>query len=97
MKRNLLKIYAIALLAFTMGYAKAQIFTYPVKGEKGFSLTKKTRGNVTISYNLGEFSFNNLNYKGEDMTEIELEGIFLLYLEYLDRQRTHRKPEKDTS
>ena len=77
MKKSFFSILAIALLALTTGFATAQTFTYPVKGEKGFSLTEKTRGNVAISYNLGEFSFNNLNYRGEDMSEIAISAITL--------------------
>ena len=77
MKRSFIKTLAIALLALTTGYATAQTFTYPVNGAKGFSLTEKTRGNVSINYSLGEFSFNNLNYKGEDMSEITISAITL--------------------
>ena len=77
MKRSFIKTLAIALLALTTSYAAAQTFSYPIKGEKGFSLTEKTRGNIAISYNLGEFSFNNLNYKGEDMSEILISAITL--------------------
>ena len=77
MKRSFFSSLAIALLALTTGFATAQTFSYPVKGEKGFSLTEKTRGNVAISYNLGEFSFSSLNYKGEDMSEISISAITL--------------------
>lgn len=77
MKRSFFSSLAIALLALTTGFATAQTFSYPVKGEKGFSLTEKTRGNVAISYNLGEFSFSSLNYKGEDMSEISIAALTL--------------------
>ena len=76
MKRNRLFL-SIALIALTSISATAQTFSFPTKGGKGFSLGEKTRGKIEINYNVGSFSFNHLNYKGEDLIEIELEGIFL--------------------
>ena len=77
MKHSTLIITAIIFAVFSIASATAQTFSYPTKGGKGFSLGEKTRGNIEINYNVGSFSFNHLNYKGEDLTEIELEGIFL--------------------
>ena len=77
MKHSTLIITTIIFAVFSIASATAQTFSYPAKGDKGFSLGKKTRGNIEINYNVGSFSFNHLNYKGEDMSEITLEGIFL--------------------
>ena len=77
MKHSTLIIKAIVFAVFSISSATAQTFSYPTKGAKGLSIATETKSNIGINYNLGSFSFNHLNYKGEDLTEISLEGIFL--------------------
>ena len=77
MKKALPIVLTIAL-AFLMGiYGMAQTFTYPVKGKQGFQLTEKTRDGLHVSYNLGQMSLNQLNYRGEEMSEISISAITL--------------------
>ena len=76
MKRNLLTI-AIAMMVSFSNLSVAQTFTYPVKGKQGFSLSEKNRDGLHINYNLGQFSLNPLNYRGEDMSEISISSIIL--------------------
>ena len=75
MKKSLLKILAIAALAFITNFTMAQTFSYPVKGKQGFTLTEKTRDGLHISYNLGQMSLSQLNYRDEDMAEISISAI----------------------
>ena len=77
MKKNVFKIAAFVLLALTASLANAQTFSYPVKGQQGFHLTEKTRDGVHVTYNLGQFSMNQLNYRGEAMSEISISAITL--------------------
>ena len=53
----------------------AQTFNYPVKGQQGFALTEKTRNGLHISYNLGQMSLNQIDYRGEAMSEISIKAI----------------------
>lgn len=66
---------AIAALAFIANLAMAQTFDYPVKGKQGFNLTEKTRGGLHISYNLGQMSLSQIDYRGEAMSEISIASI----------------------
>ena len=68
---------AIMVLVLTANLTMAQTYSYPVKGQQGFSLTEKTRDGMRISYELGTFSLNQLNYRGEEMSEISINGIAL--------------------
>lgn len=77
MKHSTLIIKAIVFAIFSISSATAQTFSYPTKGAKGLSIATETKSDIGINYNLGSFSLNHLNYKGEDLTEISLEGIFL--------------------
>ena len=77
MKKTLLTMLAITVLVLTANLTIAQTYSYPVKGQQGFSLTEKTRDGMRISYELGGFSLNQLNYKGEEMSEITIKGIAL--------------------
>ena len=77
MKRYFTKLVAIAILALTANIAMAQTYTYPVRGQQGFSLTEKTRDGMRISYELGSFTLDQLNYRGEEMSEISIKGIVL--------------------
>ena len=77
MKRSLPIALAIVLLAFMGNTSMAQTFSYPLKGKQGFNLTEKTRGGLHISYNLGQMSLNQLNYRGEEMSEISISAITL--------------------
>ncbi len=76
MKKSLLTVLAI-MLALTGSIAMAQTFNYPVKGKQGFALTQKTRNGLHISYNLGQMSLSQLNYRGEEMSEITISAIAL--------------------
>ena len=77
MKKSLQTVLAMIMLALTGSFAMAQTFNYPVKGRQGFSLTEKTRDGLHISYNLGQMSLSQLNYRGEDMSEITISAIAL--------------------
>ena len=77
MKKSLLTLFAIAALALFSASAVAQTFNYPVKGKQGFNLTEKTRDGLHISYNLGQMSLSQLNYRGEEMSEISISAICL--------------------
>jgi hypothetical protein len=77
MKRILPTTVLFAMIAILSNLAMAQTFTYPVNGQQGFNLTEKTRGGLHISYNLGQFSLNTINYRGEDMSEITISGVCL--------------------
>ena len=75
MKKSLLTVLAITMLALTGGFAMAQTFNYPVKGKQGFALTEKTRDGLHISYNVGQVTLNQLNYRGEEMSEVSIKAI----------------------
>ena len=75
MKRTLLTILTIALFALVGNTALAQTFNYPVKGSQGFNLTEKTRDGMHISYNLGQMSLSQLNYRGEEMCEVSIKTV----------------------
>ncbi len=77
MKKPLPIIIAIVILAFVANLTMAQTFTYPIKGKQGFNLTEKTRNGLHISYNLGQMTLSQLNYRGEEMTEISISAISL--------------------
>ena len=64
MKKPLLQLLAIAILALTANLAVAQTYTFPVKGSQGFSMTHKTRDGARISYQLGQFSLSQIEYRG---------------------------------
>ena len=75
MKKSLPIALAFALFALIGTTALAQTFNYPVKGKQGFALTEKTRGGLHISYNVGQVTFNSLNYRGEDMCEVSISAV----------------------
>ena len=75
MKKILLTVLAIIMLALTGGIAMAQTFNYPLKGKQGFNLTEKTRDGLHITYNLGQMSLSQLDYRGEEMSEISISAI----------------------
>ena len=77
MKKNFTKGFVFMVLALIANIAMAQTYTYPVKGQQGFSLSDKTRDGMHVSYELGSFSLNPLNYRGEEMSEISINGIVL--------------------
>jgi hypothetical protein len=77
MKKHFTKLVAVLVLAFIAGTAMAQTYSYPVKGQQGFSLTEKTREGMHINYELGSFTLSQLNYRGEEMSEIAIKGIVL--------------------
>ena len=68
-------LFLTALLAFIGNVALAQTFNYPVKGKQGFNLTEKTRDGLHISYNVGQVTLNQLNYRGEEMSEVSITAI----------------------
>ncbi len=77
MKKSLSIAIALTLLAIAGNRVMAQTFHYPVKGKQGFALTEKTRDGLHISYELGQMSLNQLNYRGEEMSEINISAITL--------------------
>lgn len=72
--RRMLIGVAITLIA---NATMAQTYTYPVQEKQGFSVSHKTRDGMRISYELGSFTLNQLNYRGEEMSEISIKGIVL--------------------
>lgn len=77
MKKALLQLFAIACLALSTSAIMAQTYTYPVRGQQGFSLTQETKDGMHVNYELGSFSLSQLNYRGEEMSEISIQGIVL--------------------
>ena len=75
MKRLVSFQIVLALVAMIGSQAWAQTFNYPVRGQQGFNLTEKTRDGVHITYNLGQMSLNQINYRGEEMSEISISAI----------------------
>ncbi len=73
--KKALSTLAIALVVLLGNLTMAQTFNYPVKGQQGFSLTQKTRDGLHISYNLGQMSLNQIDYRGEAMSEISIKAI----------------------
>ena len=74
--RKLLPVaLAFVLLAFFGSATMAQTFDYPIKGKQGFNLTEKTRDCLHISYNVGQVTLNQLNYRGEEMSEVAINAI----------------------
>ena len=76
-KFKLHRMLIVAVLALIANITIAQTYNYPVKGKQGFSVSQKTRDGMRISYELGQFSLNQLNYRGEEMSEISISGIVL--------------------
>ena len=72
--RRMLFVVAITLIA---NATMAQTYTYPVQEKQGFSVSQKTRDGMRISYELGSFTLSQLNYRGEEMSEISIKGIVL--------------------
>ena len=75
MKKSLPIALAFALMALVSSTALAQTFNYPVKGKQGFALTEKTRSGLHISYNVGQVTLNQLNYRGEEMSEVSIKTV----------------------
>jgi hypothetical protein len=74
--RKLLPVaLAFVLLTFFGSLTMAQTFDYPIKGKQGFNLTEKTRDCLHISYNVGQVTLNQLNYRGEEMSEVAIKAI----------------------
>ena len=73
--KKTLSTLVFALLALMANTVMAQTFNYPVKGKQGFSLTEKTRDGLHISYNLGQMSLNQIDYRGEAMSEISISAL----------------------
>ena len=67
----------LIMMLLGMGMAMAQTFTYPINGKQGFSLPEKTRDGLRVNYNLGQFSLNPIDNRGESMSEISISGIVL--------------------
>lgn len=77
MKKYFTRITVLMVLMLTTGIAMAQTYTYPVKGQQGFSLTQKNRDGMHINYELGSFTLSEVNSRGEAMSEISIKGIVL--------------------
>ncbi|MBR5725844.1 MAG: hypothetical protein IKX56_03810, partial [Muribaculaceae bacterium] len=77
MKKSLITLLAVALVTLLGYQSEAQTFNYPVKEKQGFALTEKTRDGLHISYNLGQMSLSQLEYRGETMSEISISAICL--------------------
>ena len=75
MKKSLPILLAIAILVLMANFALAQTFNYPIKGKQGFNLTEKTRDGLHISYNLSQVTLDQINYRGEEMSEISISAI----------------------
>ena len=77
MKKYFTKTIALLVLMLTASIAMAQTYTYPVRGQQGFSLSDKTRDGMHVSYELGSFTLSQINFRGEEMSEISVKGIVL--------------------
>lgn len=75
MKKTVLQLLVIAILALTANLAVAQTYTFPVRGTQGFTLTQSTRSGARINYELGQFSLSQVEYRGEEMSEISIKAI----------------------
>ena len=75
--KRLLQIALVFAIVAVANPIKAQTFTYPIKGNQGFSLNEKTRDGLHVNYSLGQFSLNQLEYRGENMSEISISGVEL--------------------
>ena len=75
MKKGLFQLLAIAVLVMIANLAVAQTYTFPVKGTQGFTLSQSTRDGARISYQLGQFSLSQIEYRGEEMSEISINAI----------------------
>ena len=75
MRKTIPTILAFTALVFIANMTMAQTFNYPVNGHQGFNLTEKTRDGLHISYNVGQVTFNQLSYRGEEMSEISISAI----------------------
>ncbi len=73
--KKTLSTLIFSLLALMANTVMAQTFNYPVKGRQGFNLTEKTRDGLHISYNIGQMSLSQLNYRGEELSEISISAI----------------------
>ena len=76
-KLNLRRLLIVGVLAFIANVTMAQTYTYPVQEQQGFSVSQKTRDGMRINYELGSFTLSQLNYRGEEMSEISIKGIVL--------------------
>ena len=77
MKKYFTRTLALMVLMLAASITMAQTYTYPVRGQQGFSLSDKTRDGMHVSYELGSFTLEQLNYRGEEMSEISIKGIVL--------------------
>ena len=77
MRKHFTKAIALMVLMLTASITMAQTYTYSVRGQQGFSLSDKTRDGMHVSYELGSFTLDQLNYRGEEMSEISIKGIVL--------------------
>ena len=75
--KRLLQIALVFAIVAVANPIKAQTFTYPIKGNQGFSLNEKTRDGLHVNYSLGQFTLNQLEYRGENMSEISISGVEL--------------------
>ena len=75
MKKNFIKLIALMVLVLGTGVIMAQTYTFPVKGTQGFALSQSTRDGAHISYQLGQFSLSQIEYRGEEMSEISINAI----------------------
>ena len=76
-KFNLNKMLLVAVMALFANVTMAQTYNYPVKEKQGFSVSQATRDGMRISYELGSFTLDQMNYRGEAMSEISIKGIVL--------------------
>ena len=67
----------VAVMALFANVTMAQTYNYPVKEKQGFSVSQATRDGMRISYELGSFTLDQMNYRGEAMSEISIKGIVL--------------------
>ncbi len=65
------------VFVLSLGLSFGQTYSYPVKGNRGFNFSEKTRGGLHISYSIGEFSLNEVMYRGESMSEISISALVL--------------------
>ena len=80
MKKNLLlRIFSLALgLMYSIGlFAQEKVTFNDHQYDQGIKLEQETKGGVTVTFSVHEFTFSDRDVKGEAMKGLELPGTFL--------------------
>lgn len=75
MKHYFTRIIVLTILMLSTGMIMAQTYSYPIKGQQGFALTEKSKDGLHLTYELGQFSMSQVEYRGEELSEISIKAI----------------------